>query len=488
MFSGKEKAKLAAVSRSQAVIEFDRDGNVLSANEGFLKLMGYTEAEIVGVHHRIFVLPEERDSPDYAAFWQNLRAGQFQAREFLRVAKDGREVWIQASYNPILDGHGRTQSIMKIATDITAQKAVMAELNSILNAIHRVQAVIEFDLEGNILVANENFLSALGYRLGDVRGRHHSMFVTPEERESPAYRQFWDALRRGEYFAGEFCRRGKDNKEVWIQASYNPVFDSRGKVYKVIKFASDVTAQALERQRRERRRQIDEELREIAEAITATSHQAVGAVAASTQASASVGTIAAAVEELSSSIDEITQQASRSVSIAHEAAVEAQRTNSVVAGLAEAAQKIGAVVELISQIAGQTNLLALNATIEAARAGDMGKGFAVVATEVKTLAAQTSRATGEISAQIAAVRESTEGAVAAINQITTTISRINDVSTSIAGAVSEQAAVTSEISRNMHGAATGVNEIVERLATISASTQQIDAANRKVQDAQRAAA
>ncbi len=229
MFSGKDKAKLAAIARSQALIEFDRDGNILSANEIFLKLMGYAEREIIGKHHRIFVPDEERDTPEYGAFWDALRAGTFQAREFLRIARDGREVWIQASYNPILDSQGRTQSIMKVATDITAQKMAMAELNSVLNAIHRVQAVIEFDLDGNILVANENFLKTMGYRLDEVQRRHHSIFVTAEERASPAYRQFWADLRSGTYFAGEFCRRGKDNKEVWIQASYNPVFDARAR-------------------------------------------------------------------------------------------------------------------------------------------------------------------------------------------------------------------------------------------------------------------
>ncbi|UOK70662.1 methyl-accepting chemotaxis protein [Ancylobacter polymorphus] len=484
MLAAASKRMLDAIGRTQALIEFDTNGIIRDANANFLALMGYRKAEIIGKHHRMFVLPDEQESDVYQDFWRSLRAGEAQARQFVRVTKDGREVWIQAAYNPVLDRSGGVAFIMKVATDITEKKKAEAELQSMANAVNRVQAVIEFDLNGNVLAANENFLAVMGYGFTEIQGRHHSLFVRPEERESSAYRQFWDDLRQGRYVAGEFHRLAKSGRDVWIMASYNPVFDPKGRVYKIVKFATDVTREVEDRNRRNRRRQIGAEIKEIADALAVTSQQAVGAFAASTQASSSVESIAAAVEEMASSIGEITQQASRSVTIAREASTEAERTSAVIAGLTAAAQKIGTVVELINQIAGQTNLLALNATIEAARAGESGRGFAVVATEVKTLAAQTSHATGEISAQISAVRDSTLSAVAAITRIASTISTINDVSASSAGAVTEQAAVTGEISRSMHGAASGVREVASRLQSISNSTQQIEAANRKVREAQ----
>lgn len=482
------KRKLEAIGRTQAIIEFDINGIIKDANANFLNLMGYQRDEVVGQHHKIFVLSDERESAEYRDFWRSLASGTAQARQFVRVTKDGREVWIQAAYNPVLDSAGRVAFIMKVATDITEKKKAEAELQSMANAVSRVQAIIEFDLDGHVLTANKNFLTVMGYELAEIQGRHHSLFVLPEDREASAYRQFWSDLRKGKYSAGEFHRVAKGGRDVWILASYNPVFDPKGRVYKIVKFATDITREVEDRNRRDRRRAIGGEIEEIADALAVTTRQAIGAVTASNQASHSVESIAAAVEEMASSIGEITEQASRSVTIAREASTEAERTSAVIASLTSAAQKIGTVVELINQIAGQTNLLALNATIEAARAGEFGRGFAVVASEVKTLAAQTSHATGEISAQISAVRDSTQSAVTAITRIATTISTINDVSASIASAVTEQAAVTGEISRNMHGAATGVKEVAGRLKSISESTLQIEAANRKVQEAQIAAA
>ena len=235
-------AKLDALNRSQAVITFALDGTILDANDNFLGLMGYRLDEVRGRHHRMFVDPQEREAPAYVAFWESLRAGTFQAAAYRRITKDGREVWIRATYNPVLDARGKPVRIVKFALDVTAERLAAAETAGQIAAIDRSQAVIHFDLDGTILDANANFLGALGYDLSEVRGRHHSLFVDPVEATSPGYRAFWEALGRGEYRAGEFKRRAKDGRDVWIQASYNPILDLAGRPFKVVKYASDVTA------------------------------------------------------------------------------------------------------------------------------------------------------------------------------------------------------------------------------------------------------
>lgn len=237
------EGKLAAIDRVQAVIEFELDGTIITANQNFLDAVGYTRGEIEGQHHRMFVEPTYGSSADYGRFWEQLRAGQFQAGEFKRVAKGGREIWIHASYNPILDDDGRPMRVVKFATDITAQKLQAADYQGQIEAIGKSQAVIEFDLDGTIRSANENFLATLGYRLDEIRGQHHRMFAEPSYAASPAYREFWEKLSRGEYQAGEYRRLGKNGREVWIQASYNPILDMNGRPFKVVKYAVDITAE-----------------------------------------------------------------------------------------------------------------------------------------------------------------------------------------------------------------------------------------------------
>ena len=244
-FSGDAQDQLAAIGRSQAVIEFTMDGTILGANKNFLNALGYGLEEIKGKHHSMFVPADQRDSAEYRAFWAALNRGEFQAAEFKRVAKGGREIWIEASYNPILDADGKPVKVVKFATDITQKKIRgMADASKIA-AINRAQAVIEFNLDGTIVIANENFLKAMGYSLNEIQGKHHSMFVPPAERDGVAYREFWAALNRGEYQAGEYKRIGKGGKEVWILASYNPLMDETGKCFGVVKFATDVSAQKL---------------------------------------------------------------------------------------------------------------------------------------------------------------------------------------------------------------------------------------------------
>jgi methyl-accepting chemotaxis protein len=239
------KAVLDALGRSLAIIEFEPDGKIIAANENFCKAMGYELAEIKGQHHRMFVEPDYGRSSEYRDFWAKLGRGEFDAREYKRLGKGGKEVWIQASYNPVLNGRGKVVKVVKAATDVTSEKLRTAEFAGKLNAISRAQAVIEFTPSGEIIVANDNFLNALGYRLEEIKGQHHRMFVEPAYAHSADYREFWRQLNAGEFIAAEFKRFGKGGKEVWIQASYNPIFDMNNKVVKVVKFATDVTERVV---------------------------------------------------------------------------------------------------------------------------------------------------------------------------------------------------------------------------------------------------
>lgn len=242
-----DKARtLDAISKSQAIIQFKLDGTIIDANENFLNAMGYSLEEIKGRHHSMFVDPAYKASVEYKAFWEALARGEFQAAEYMRIAKGGREIWIQASYNPVFDGSGRPVRVVKCATDITARKLLSADHKGQIDAINKSQAVIEFDVNGVIRHANENFLDAMGYRAAEVEGKHHGIFVDEAYRNSAEYREFWQALGRGEFRAGEFRRFGKGGREIWIQASYNPILDPAGKVLKVVKYASDITEAKLE--------------------------------------------------------------------------------------------------------------------------------------------------------------------------------------------------------------------------------------------------
>ncbi|TQV80077.1 PAS domain S-box protein [Exilibacterium tricleocarpae] len=240
------KAELEAIGKSQGVIEFNMDGTIITANDNFLNAMGYRLDEIQGRHHSLFVEPQYKNSSEYKAFWAKLNRGEYDSHEYKRRGKGGKEVWIQASYNPILDLNGRPFKVVKYATDVTEQKLQSADFAGQIKAIDMSQAVIEFNMDGTIITANENFLNAMGYRLDEVQGRHHSLFVEPRYRDSAEYRQFWAKLNRGEYDVHEYKRLGKGGKEVWIRASYNPILDLNGRPFKVVKYATDVTEQKLQ--------------------------------------------------------------------------------------------------------------------------------------------------------------------------------------------------------------------------------------------------
>jgi methyl-accepting chemotaxis protein len=241
------QAIYGALNRIQTMIEFDLEGTVLSANDNFLRLFGYERDEVIGQHHSMFCEPEYAASGEYAAFWTDLAAGKCRAAEFKRLAKDGREIWLQASYNPVFDEDGNPVRVIKFATDITEAKLRTAEYEGMIHAINRSQAVIEFDLQGIVLTANENFLRIFGYSRDEVVGKHHRMFCDQGYAESPDYARFWQALGNGEYDADEFKRIDKNGGEIWLQASYNPIMDADGRPVKVVKFASDITAEVQKR-------------------------------------------------------------------------------------------------------------------------------------------------------------------------------------------------------------------------------------------------
>ena len=481
MFFGKSnselKHKLEALDRSQAIIEFETDGTILTANQNFLQTVGYNLEEIVGKHHRIFVDKSDHESKQYAEFWPRLAKGEFFSEEFLRIRKDGTDVWIQASYNPILDEQGNVSKIVKFATDITNAKMQSIDNDGKLAAINKSRAAVEFDLNGIILSANENFQQVMGYSEGEIVGKHHSMFVSKEDANSSEDEMFWKKLASGQFQGGIYKRLAKGEQEVWLNAIYNPIPGARGEIVKIATFATDVTEDVANRlMREELSKKIDRQLSQITDVILSANNQANEIASASSQTSDNVQAVTSGVDELAASISEINQQVTNALEISTQAVEEADSSNSIVSGLSDAARNIGDVVRLISEIAEQTNLLALNATIESARAGEAGKGFAVVAAEVKELAGQTSKATEEISNQINHIQTTTDEAVDAIQKIANTINKINEISSMISTAVEEQTSVTSSMSESMLIASKGVQEISNGITEISDAAEHLNSA------------
>jgi methyl-accepting chemotaxis protein len=417
-----DASKIAASDRAQAVIEFNLDGTVRTANDNFLRALGYSLDEIKGKHHSMFVPQTERDSAAYREFWTKLNRGEYQAGEYKRIGRGGKDVWIIASYNPMLDETGKPFGVVKFATDVTEQKLKNADLSGQIDAIGKSQAVIEFNMDGTIIAANENFLNAMGYSLGEIRGKHHSLFVAPSERDSADYREFWASLNRGRYQAAEYKRIGKNGKEVYIQASYNPILDLNGKPFKVVKYATDTTRQVLVRMGNERVRGMME-------------------------------SVAAGAEELNTSVREISEAMTRSRETAQGAVERVGTADAQAQRLTNAAQSMSGIVEMINNITGQINLLALNATIESARAGEAGRGFAVVASEVKSLANQAKQATDKIGEEIASLNAISGDVAGALTAIKRAITNVSEYVTSTAAAVEEQSTVTSEMSNSMQRAA-----------------------------------
>ena len=468
------EATLGALARSLGIIAFSPDGTVLTANENFLAVIGYSLPEIQGQHHSLFVEPAYRDSAEYKAFWDKLRQGEFKAARYKRIAKGGREVWIEASYNPVLDRSGKTYKVVKVATDITRQIAEGADRRGQIEAITKSQAMIAFDLDGTVTDANENFLRAVSYTLPEILGKHHSQFVAADHKDSAEYREFWSKLRAGEYQAGQYKRVGKGGREIWIEASYNPILDGSGRPYKVVKFATDITAQV--KLLADLKRLIEQNFGEIDAAIARSNQEANEATQSAGSTADNVQTLAAAAEELAASVAEIAQSMAKSRAATDEAHGQVATTAEFTQNLSTTTAAMTGIVGLIQGIAGQINLLALNATIESARAGEAGRGFAVVAQEVKNLANQAARATEQIAGEIDKVQAVSKQVVDGLSTIQGSVETMRGYVVSTAAAVEEQSVVTSDMSGNMQQVASAVSAIGQNILAISNSVTNVSQA------------
>ncbi|MBR9827190.1 MAG: PAS domain S-box protein [Oceanospirillales bacterium] len=351
-----------AIRDNMAMIEFTPDGKILTANLLFQQATGYREDELIGQHHSMLCTRSLTQSPAYTQFWRELARNKSVSDRFNRLNKNGDSIWLEASYMPVVDMNGRVVKVIKLAKDIT--EAVEAEQlhKSFLNAINRSMAVIEFNLDGEVVRANDNFLTTMGYAAHEIEGRHHSLFCASDYTASTDYKQFWKRLNQGEYISDIFERESRSGQAVWLRATYNPVYNALGELFGVIKIASNITPEVL-------RRNAESDAAQIAyETALETDNSAVNG--------------ARAVEE--------TVEMVRSIE------TRLKTVSDQVLALNEQSGKIGRIVAVIQEIAEQTNLLALNAAIEAARAGSQGRGFAVVADEVRNLAQRTSLATEEI--------------------------------------------------------------------------------------------
>ena len=511
--------QLDAINRSQAVIEFTLDGTILNANANFLGAVGYALDEIKGKHHGMFVEPAYRQSAEYKAFWEKLGRGEYDSGQYRRIGKGGKEIWIQASYNPIFDDNRKPFKVVKYAVDITDQKLKTADFEGQLAAISKAQAVIEFNLDGTIRQANENFLKVLGYTLDEIKGKHHSMFVEPAHRHSAEYKAFWEKLGRGEYDSGQYKRFGKGAKEIWIQASYNPIFDMNGRLFKVVKYATDVTEQVnanrmlqlavAETQKTVKAasnkdltlriplegksgeiamlcagvnglldtmttvvseilsaaREIANASGEITTATTDLSQRTEEQAASLEQTSASMEQISATVKKNAESAQHASATASATRDIASRGGEVVAQAVSAMSLIEESSRKISDIIGVIDEIARQTNLLALNAAVEAARAGDAGRGFAVVASEVRSLAQRSSQAAKDIKDLITSSNSQVKDGVELVNRAGESLHEIVESIKGVASIVADIASASTEQSG-------GIDQVNKALSQMDEVTQQ----------------
>ena len=503
--------QLKAISISQAVIEFDTKGIVLTANENFLSAIGYRLDEIQGQHHRMFVEPSFASSAEYKLFWNNLSQGKFEAGEYKRNGKGGKEIWIQASYNPILNERNEVVKVVKYATDVTEQKLRNAYFMGQIEAINKSQAVIEFTMDGTIVDANENFLTTMGYQKSDIVGKHHRMFVEDQERNSPDYQIFWEKLNRGEFHGGEFKRIGKNDRQVWIQATYNPISDLSGHPIKVVKYATDITGRKnaiseiqnalseladgnlmisidhpLEGELNDLRNSTNgfvERLRQLVQGISEASENVLNVAREIAQGNddlsqrtesqaSSLEETASAMEELTSTVlanaksaAEATEQANGVMSKASNGGAVVKSAVSAMDEITKSSKKISDIIGVIDEIAFQTNLLALNAAVEAARAGEQGRGFAVVAAEVRNLAQRSASAAKEIKGLI-------NDSVDAVTKGTGLVDDSGHTFDELVGSVREVVSMVSNIDEASREQSAGITEVSKAVSQMDEMTQQ----------------
>ncbi|MGJ8693255.1 MAG: methyl-accepting chemotaxis protein [Thalassotalea sp.] len=506
-FSG----QIDAMSKSQAVIEFNMDGTIITANDNFLNAMGYTLEEIKGQHHSLFVEPEFKISHEYKEFWESLNRGQYESKEYKRLGKGGKEIWIQASYNPILDLNGKPYKVVKFATDVSEEKLRNADFSGQIEAMSKSQAVIEFNMDGTIITANDNFLNAMGYTLQEIQGQHHSIFVSPSYKSTIEYQQFWEKLNRGEYDSNEYLRLGKNGKEVWIQASYNPILDLNGKTFKVVKYATDITGrkQAISQIKEtlmtlsqgDLTKGIETELvgefsiignsinefinvlNEMVSNIRTTSTQVVDSAieiaAGNNELSHRTESQASSLEETASAMEELTSTVQQNAENSTEASklsslVMQKATNggevvknaiTAMTDINRSSKKIADIISVIDEIAFQTNLLALNAAVEAARAGEQGRGFAVVAAEVRNLAQRSAGAAKEIKGLI-------NDSVEAVGQGTKLVDETGQTFTELVSSIDEVTGMLNDIDSAGKEQSAGIGEVSAAVSQMDEMTQQ----------------
>ncbi len=521
-FGGDAKRVLKALSRSLAIVEFEPDGRIIAANENFCRLFGCAADEIKGKPHSQFVAPDTAKSPEYKAFWAKIGRGELDAGEYKRVGKDGKEIWIQASYNPVVGASGKVLKVVEVATDVTAAKLQAAENVGKLEAISRAQAVVEYAVDGTILTANENFLKSCGYPLEKLKGQHHRIFIDANFAQSPEYQEFWRKLNRGERIEEEYKRVAKGGREVWIQASYNPILDLSGQVMKVVNFMTDVTGRVsaveqiatglsqLAEGNLEQRIQTEfiptlEPLRVDFNASLAALEQSMLAVSGNTQAiRASAGEIstaaddlsrrteqqassleetAAALEEITVTVKKTAEGARHARDIVSTAKVDADKSGEVVreamtamTGIDKSSKQISEIIGVIDEIAFQTNLLALNAGVEAARAGDAGRGFAVVASEVRALAQRSAQAAKEIKGLISTSTGQVDQGVRLVTRTGEALERIVAQVVEINTVIADIAASAQEQSTGLEQVNTAVNEMDRVTQKNAAMVEEMTAA------------
>ena len=464
------EGQVAAMNRAQTVVHFAMDGTIMWANSAFCAGFGYTLEEICGKNHAVLLDAAERESHEYLGFWHKLAAGEFATNVYRRIGKDGREVWIDASYDPILDRSGKPIRVVMFALDVTKRQLQNLENKGLMDAVNRSRSSISFKLDGTIIDANANFLKLMGYTLDEIRGRHHRMFVEHDYAASPEYRRIWETVRNGQYYSSVFKHLGKGGKEVWISATYNPIMNNDGQPIKVVTFARNIT-QIVEH-RRASENVIDTLLDRIVGAVASVNERSTVAVSASGETSDTVQAVAAAAEELNASILEITQSMFSSQGAVEQVIREAQTVDTSTQRLHTQAGTMTNVVEIITEIAKRINLLSLNATIESARAGEAGRGFAVVANQIKSLAQQVSTATGTISQEIRHMQNVAQEVVEGIQSIRRSVLSVQEAVINTAGAVEEQSAVTKDISANMQYAANSVGSVNDNLVDILHAVEQ----------------
>lgn len=489
---------LDALSKSLGLIEFDMRGHVVDANDVFCRILGYDRSDLKGQHHRSFVAPEDAAAASYRDFWPKLARGETAFGEFRRISKSGQEIWLRASYNPIRNRKGNVVGVIKQATDITDERRRQKEIEAKMTALSRIQAVIEFLPSGEIITANDNFLSAMGYELSEIVGAHHRMFIDPAEAQSPDYVEFWLRLNRGEPVSDDFKRIGKGRKEVWISASYNPVFSPSGEIIKIIKFANDVTDRVravnaisnglsalaqndltchlaepfspvfepLRQDFNDSISQIGSTLRSILESSDGIRRGTDEISVASDDLSRRTETQAANLEETAAALDELTANVRKTAEDAAHAndAVSIARGDALRSGeivgsaisamdsIEQSSRQIERIIGVIDEIAFQTNLLALNAGVEAARAGEAGRGFAVVASEVRSLAQRSAEAAKEIKTLISTSGEQVGLGVklvketgSALDRIVEQINNVNSLVSNMTNSVKEQSTGLGEV-------------------------------------------